>query len=54
MEERLKGFLEEMLEHYCIPGEALEAFPSWWDRLKDCLEDEASEPRKEEVEGGCL
>ena len=52
MEERLKGFLEDLLEHYCIPGEALEAFPPWWDRLKDCLEDEESDKMGEE--GGYL
>ena len=40
LEERLKEYLKELLGHYCIPGEAAEAFPSWWDALQEAVEGE--------------
>ncbi len=36
-EDKLQKFLMELLQHYCIPGEAKEAFPSWWEQLDDIV-----------------
>ena len=30
-------WLMGLLEHYCIPGEAREAFPSWSEELDDII-----------------
>jgi hypothetical protein len=43
LEERLKDYLKELLGHYCIPGEAAEAFPSWWDQLVETVEDKEND-----------
>ena len=40
MDDKLQKFLMELLQHYCIPGEAAEAFPSWWEQLKEILEED--------------
>jgi hypothetical protein len=37
MDDKLQKFLMELLQHYCIPGEAKEAFPSWWKELDDIV-----------------
>ena len=37
MDDKLQKSLMELLQHYCIPGEAKEAFPSWSAELDDIV-----------------
>ena len=37
MDDKLQKFLMELLQHYTLPGEAAEAFPSWWEQLDDAV-----------------
>jgi hypothetical protein len=38
LSDPIQLWLMELLEHYTLPGEAVEAFPEWWEELKEILD----------------